>query len=92
MYSYSLVLGDQLYTLEQIKGVVMWVPSLICSIEPPSVDFDCNSGDSLPWLCVAGWRSVPYTVILIVAVWLGIQINSPNQMLLLCILFLDNTL
>ena len=43
-------------------------------------------------LCVAGWGSVSYGVVLIVAVWLGIQINSPDQMLLFCVLFLDNTL
>ena len=46
------------------------------------------------WATDSAWQvggSVPYDMILIVAVWLGTQINSPYQILLLCILFLDNT-
>ena len=39
-----------------------------------------------------GGGSVSYGMVPFVAVWLGIQINSPDQMLLFCILLSDNTL
>ena len=49
------------------------------------------------WATGSAWRggeggSVSYGMVLIVAVWLGIQINSPDQMLLFCILLSNNTL
>ena len=46
----------------------------------------------LPALRCGVGGSVSYRVVLIVAVWLGIQINSPDQKLLFCILLSDNTL